>query len=47
MHGQHIAFRRDHNTPLSNLYLSMLQQLGVETDEFGSSSGSLRGLETT
>ncbi len=46
-HGQHLAFRRDHNTPLSNLYLSMLQQMGVEAGEFGSSSGSLSGLATT
>ena len=46
-HGQHLAFGRDHNTPLSNLYVSMLQQLGVQTGEFGSSSGSLSGLETT
>ena len=46
-HGQHLAFRRDHNTPLSNLFVSMLQQMGVETGEFGSSSGSLSGLETT
>ena len=46
-HGQHLAFRRDHNTPLSNLYVSMLQQMGVETDEFGSSSGTLNGLAVT
>jgi len=46
-HGRHLAFRRDHNTPLSNLYVSMLQQLGVQPREFGSSSGSLSGLETT
>ena len=45
-HGQHLAFRRDHNTPLSNLYVSMLQQMGIEAGEFGSSSGSLSGLET-
>ena len=45
-HGQHLAFHRDRNTPLSNLYVSMLQQLGVEADEFGSSGGSLHGLAT-
>jgi hypothetical protein len=32
------------NTPLCNLYLSMLQRLGVETDAFGSSTGILTGL---
>ena len=40
-HGQHLAFRRDHNRPLCNLYVTMLQHLGVETDSFGSSTGTL------
>lgn len=40
-HGQHLAFRRDHNRPLCNLYVTMLQQLGVETESFGSSTGTL------
>lgn len=44
-HGQHVAFRRDNNTPLSNLFVSMLQRLGVETDAFASSTGRLTGLE--
>ncbi|TVQ04841.1 MAG: hypothetical protein EA381_00060 [Planctomycetaceae bacterium] len=44
-HGQHLAFSREHNKPLSNLFVSMLQRLGVETEHFGSSSGSLTGLE--
>jgi hypothetical protein len=42
--GQHTAFDAKKNTPLCNLYLSMLQRLGVETDAFGSSSGTLTGL---
>jgi hypothetical protein len=45
-HGQHLAFRRDDNTPLCNLFLSMLQRMGVQTDAFGSSTGTLSGLET-
>lgn len=45
-HGQHLAFRRDHNAPLSNLFVSMLQRLGVETEAFGSSTGTLGGWET-
>ncbi len=45
-HGQHLAFRRDNNAPLSNLFVSMLQRLGVETEAFGSSTGTLTGLET-
>lgn len=30
--------------PLTNLYLSMLQEFGVETDRFATSTGTLRGL---
>jgi hypothetical protein len=46
-HGQHIAFNRNHNTPLSNLFVTMLHRLGVEVDSFGSSTGSLTGLSLT
>lgn len=45
-HGQHLGFKRDHNTPLSNLYVTMLQRFGVEADAFGSSTGTLTGLES-
>ena len=31
--------------PLCNLYVSLLQRFGVETDSFGTSTGTLRGLE--
>ncbi len=44
-HGQHLAFRPDHNTPLCNLYVTLLQHLGIEADAFGSSTGTLTGLE--
>ena len=44
-HGQHLAFDRDNNYPLPNLYVSMLQRLGVETDSFVTSTGTMRGLE--
>ncbi len=44
-HGQHLAFRRDNNTPLANLYVSMLQRMGVETDSFASSTGRIENLE--
>lgn len=43
-HGAHLAFDAQKGPPLSNLYLSMLQRLGVEADRFGSSSGTLTGL---
>ncbi|MFN7930074.1 MAG: hypothetical protein U0Y68_19550, partial [Blastocatellia bacterium] len=43
-HGQHIAFSRQHNTPLSNLFVSMLHRLGIETNAFGSSTGHIAEL---
>ncbi len=42
-HGQHLMFDRDHNYPLPNLFVSMLQRLGLETDKFASSTGTMRG----
>jgi hypothetical protein len=45
-HGQHLAFNPTNPPPLSNLYVSMLQRLGINADRFGSSTGTLRGLET-
>ena len=45
-HGQHLAFNPDKPPPLCNLYVSMLQQLGIDTDKFGSSTGTLPGLDT-
>jgi hypothetical protein len=45
-HGQHLAFDPASPPPLSNLYVSLLQLLGIETDKFGSSTGTLTGLET-
>lgn len=45
-HGQHIAFDKDNNYPLSNLYVSMLQRLGIETDKFSTATGTMRGLES-
>jgi Protein of unknown function (DUF1552) len=44
-HGRHLAFDRSNNTPLSNLYVSMLQRVGAEVDAFGSSTTTLTGLE--
>ena len=44
-HGRHLAFDREHNTPLCNLYVSMLQRMGLEISSFGSSKGTLTGLE--
>lgn len=44
-HGQHLAFDQQNNYPLTNLFVSMLQRLGIETDEFSTGKGTLRGLE--
>ncbi|MFO1003293.1 MAG: DUF1552 domain-containing protein [Planctomycetaceae bacterium] len=40
-HGQHLAFNRENNTPLSNLFVSMLQRMEIEADQFGSSTSSI------
>ncbi len=45
-HGQHLAFDKQNNTPLSNLFVSIAQQMGLEVDRFGSStSASVKGFE--
>jgi len=44
-HGQHLAFDRENNYPLPNLYVSMLQRMGIEENRFASSTGTMRGLE--
>ena len=45
-HGRHLRFEPQNPPPLCNLYVSMLQRLGIEADKFGSSTGTLTGLET-
>jgi hypothetical protein len=44
-HGRHLAFDPKSNPPLCNLYVSMLQRIGLEVNRFGSSTGTLSGLE--
>lgn len=44
-HGQYLAFDNIDTPPLSNLFVSMLQRLGIEEEQFGSSTGTLTGLE--
>ncbi|MFO0818141.1 MAG: DUF1552 domain-containing protein [Pirellulales bacterium] len=44
-HGNHLAFNPDDPPPLCNLYVSLLQRLGIETDQFGNGTSTLRGLE--
>lgn len=43
-HGRHLAFDQKNNYPLPNLYLSALQQLGLEQDSFSTSTGRMDGL---
>ncbi len=44
-HGQHLAFDRGRNYPLPNLFVSMLQRMGLKETSFGPSTGTMRGLE--
>ena len=43
-HGQHLAFNEENNTPLANLYVSMLENMGLNESKFASSTGTLTGL---
>jgi hypothetical protein len=47
-HGEHKIYPDEprRRVPLANLYVSMLQRFGIETDRFSMSSGTLTGLET-
>ena len=45
-HGQHLAFDPKNNAPLPNLFVSMVQALGLEIDRFASSTGTLAGLDS-
>lgn len=44
-HGQHLAFDTKNNYALPKLFISMLQRLGLETDEFSTGKGTMKGLE--
>lgn len=44
-HGQHLAFDQKRNYPLPNLFVSLMQQMGLEEDKFVSSTGTMTGLE--
>ena len=45
-HGQHLAFDEKKHPPLCNLYVSMLQRMGIAAERFGSGDATLTGLET-
>jgi BMFP domain-containing protein YqiC len=44
-HGQHLAFDRSRNYPLPNLFVSMLERMGIHESSFGPSTGTMRGLD--
>lgn len=44
-HGRNLAFDTQKNTPLANLFVTMLQGLGVEVDNFSSSTGAFSELK--
>lgn len=44
-HGQHLAFDQKNNYPLPNLFVNILQQTGLEVDQFASSTGTMTGIE--
>ena len=44
-HGQHLAFDTSNNHPLTNLYVTMLQRLGLEIDTFATGTKPMSGLE--
>ena len=43
-HGQHLRHEKG-STPACNLFVSMLQRFGLETDRFNTATGRLNGLE--
>lgn len=44
-HAQHLTLGGQRDYPLPNLFVSVLQRLGLETDTFATSTGTMRGLE--
>ena len=44
-HAGHLAFDPQSNTPVAQIFVGMLQRLGLETDHFASGKGRIRGLE--
>jgi hypothetical protein len=46
-HGSHLAFDRNINYPLTNLFVSMLQRLGIEVNEFSTGRATFQGLQMT
>lgn len=43
-HGRHLAFDPKNNYPLSNMFVSIAHQMGLETNTFARSTGPMAGL---
>lgn len=43
-HGQHLAFDQKNNYPLPNLFVNMLQHVGLESDNFATGTSTMTGL---
>ncbi|TWU57846.1 DUF1552 domain-containing protein [Rubripirellula reticaptiva] len=43
-HAGHLAFDRNNNYPLPNLFVNFLQNVGMEIDQFATSTGTMNGL---
>ena len=41
-HGKHIANKQEQDAPLSDLFITLLQSMGLELDAFGQGSNALR-----
>ena len=45
-HGSYVSHDTKNNTPLANLFVAIAQRMGMEVDQFGSSTAAgIRGLE--
>lgn len=44
-HGQHLAFNKERNYPLANLFVTMLQRLGLPAERFSTGTSTMTGLE--
>ena len=40
-HGRHLKFNAENNTPLCNLFVTMLESMGIDAESFASSTGSI------
>ena len=43
-HAGHLAFDQNNNYPLPNLFVSLLQEMGMPVDRFATSTGTMNGL---